>query len=68
MDLGHSTSSICESSNCSLKDAAGNKTELGSMNMDEAAKVAIAHSSNLLKKSKGMPVKFLFFLIRLNFF
>ena len=50
MDLGHSTSSICESSNRHLKDAAGKKVKLGSMNMDEAANVAVAHSSKLLRK------------------
>ena len=50
MDLGHSTSSLCESNNKALKETTGKKLKLASMNMDEAAKVAIAHSFNLLNK------------------
>ena len=50
MDLGHSTSSLCESNNKGLKETTGKNLKLASMNMDQAAKVAIAHSSNLLNK------------------
>ena len=50
MDLGHSMSSLCEGNNRCLKETTEKNGRLAAMKMDEAAKVAVAHSAHMLKE------------------